>query len=118
MPTLKESSSPEGHILGSSLQDKAAPAQQCTSQLSSAPIVLSRQNSSSSEEGAASEPEAAAELSVSSEEDNSGGGSAQTTVRAPEQTHSKSGDFTDPRRQSDSFQLRSMLAGACSLICC
>ena len=94
LPTLKESSSPEVRILGSSVQDDAAPVQQGSGQLSSAPIVLSRQNSSSSEgEDAASEPEAAGQLSASSEEaDSSGGGSEQTTVKAPEQAESTSGD--------------------------
>ena len=95
LPTLKESSSPERPILGSDGQDQAASAQHSSSQLNSAPVVLSCQNSSSSEEeGAASESEAAAEQSVSSEEDTSGEGSAQTTVRAPEQAHSTAGDFT------------------------
>ena len=95
LPSLKESSSPEGRALGNSLQAEATSPQHGSGQLSSAPIVLSRQNSSSSEEGgAASEPEAAGVLSPSSEELDSGGGSAQTTVRAPELAHSASGDAT------------------------
>ena len=99
LPTLKESSSPEVRILGSSVQDEAAPAQQGSGQLSSAPIVLSRQNSSSSEgEDAASEPEAAGQLSVSSEEADSAGGSEQTTVSALEQAESTSGDFPDGQK--------------------
>jgi len=98
LPSLKES--PEGRLLGSPGQAEGSPGQQHSGQLSSLPIVLSRQNSSSSEEDAASEPEIAGQLSDPSEDVDSADGSAQTTVEAAEFAHGSSGRSLEARQSA------------------
>ena len=83
-----------GSAAGADRQAEGAPAHLGSGQLSSLPIVLSRQNSNSSgedEEEATSEPDAAGTLSSTSEEAASVEGSAQTTVEVPDSAQHASG---------------------------
>ena len=100
LPQLQKHEGPEhpaaGSDSGADRQVEGAPARIGSSQLSSLPIMLSRQNSNSSgedEEDAASEPDAAGTLSSASEEAASVEGSAQTTVEVPDFAQHASGSF-------------------------
>ena len=98
LPQVQKHEGPEDRAAGSAAgadgQVEGAPAHLGSGQLSSLPIVLSRQNSGSSgddEEEAASEPDAAGTLSSTSEEAASVEGSAQTTVEMPDSAQHASG---------------------------
>lgn len=98
LPQLQKHEGPEdraeGSAAGAGGQAEGAPAHLGSGQLSSLPIVLSRQNSISSaggEDEAASEPDEAGTLSSTSEEAASVEGSAQTTVEVPESAQHASG---------------------------
>ena len=98
LPQLQKHEGPgdraEGSAAGAGGQAEGAPAHLGGGQLSSLPIVLSRQNSNSSaggEDEAASEPDEVGTLSSTSEEAASVEGSAQTTVEVPDSAQHASG---------------------------